>query len=91
MGFLESVNKHTVGNINEPPRDKTNKMSYAPSEDSDQPWHSPSLIRVFAVRMKKLPIERTVKTDQTGRMLRLIRVFARRTCHFVGFVMPLLN
>ena len=25
----------------------------APSEDSDQPWHPPSLIRVFAVRMKK--------------------------------------
>ena len=26
---------------------------FAPSEDSDQPGHSPSLIRVFAVRMKK--------------------------------------
>ena len=25
----------------------------APSEDSDQPGHPPSLIRVFAVRMKK--------------------------------------
>ena len=25
--------------------------------------------------------------DQTGRMPRLIRVFAGRTCHFVGFVM----
>ena len=37
----------------EPPRDKTNKVAYAPSEDSDQPGHSPSLIRVFAVRMKK--------------------------------------
>ena len=29
---------------------------------------------------------RTAKTDQTGRMPRLIRVFAGRTCHFVGFV-----
>ena len=37
----------------EPPRDKTNKMAFAPSEDSDQPGHPPSLIRVFAVRMKK--------------------------------------
>ena len=36
-----------------PPRDKTNKMACAPSEDSDQPGHPPSLIRVFAVRMKK--------------------------------------
>ena len=37
----------------EPPHDKTNKMACAPSEDSDQPGHPPSLIRVFAVRMKK--------------------------------------
>ena len=37
----------------EPHRDKTNKMAYAPSEDSDQPGHPPILIRVFAVRMKK--------------------------------------
>ena len=34
-------------------RDKTNKMACAPSEDSDQPGHLPSLIRVFAVRLKK--------------------------------------
>ena len=37
----------------EPPHDKTYKMAWAPSEDSDQPGHPPSLIRVFAVRMKK--------------------------------------
>ena len=36
--------------IIEPPRDKTIKMAYAPSEDSDQPGHPPSLTRVFAVR-----------------------------------------
>ena len=34
----------------EPLHDKTNKMACAPSEDSDQPGHPPSLIRVFAVR-----------------------------------------
>ena len=34
----------------EPPHDKINKMTYAPSEDSDQPGHLPSLTRVFAVR-----------------------------------------
>ena len=39
--------------IKEPPRDKTNKMACAPSEESDQPGHPPSLIRVFAVRIKK--------------------------------------
>ena len=35
------------------PHGKTNNMICAPSEDSDQPGHPPSLIRVFAVRMKK--------------------------------------
>ena len=29
--------------INEPPHDKTNKMVCAPSKDSDQPGHPPSL------------------------------------------------
>ena len=37
----------------EPPHDKTNKMVYVPSEDSDQPGHPPSLIRVFTVCIKK--------------------------------------
>ena len=37
----------------EPPHDKTNKIACAPSEDSDQPGHPPSMIRVFAARMKK--------------------------------------
>ena len=32
---------------------KPTKMAYVPSEDSDQPGHLPSLIRAFAVRMKK--------------------------------------
>ena len=59
-------------------------MTCAPSEDSDQPGHPQCLIRVFAVRMKKawvlkLPTERTAKTDWTGRMPRLISVFAGRT------------
>ena len=33
--------------------DKTNKVTCVSSEDSDQPGHPPSLIRVFFVRMKK--------------------------------------
>ena len=37
----------------DPPQDKTNKAACAPSEDSDQAGHPPSLIRVFAVRTKK--------------------------------------
>ena len=47
--------------------DKTKQNGCAPSDDSDQPGHPPSLIRVFAVRRKKAwvisyPTERTAKT-----------------------------
>ena len=54
------------GKSNESQHDKINQITCAPS-----------LIRVFAVHMKKhcgphLPTERTAKTDQTGRMPRLI-------------------
>ena len=38
-------------NIIEPQHDKTNKMTCAPSEDSDQPGHQPGLLRVFAVHL----------------------------------------
>ena len=37
----------------DPRLDKTNKIICAPSEDSDQPGHPPSLIRVSAVRLKQ--------------------------------------
>ena len=52
------------------------KHGCAPSEDSDQPGHPPSLIRVFAVR----------SMGSKGRELCLCwsEVFAGRTCHFVG-------
>ena len=52
----------------------------APSEDSDQHGHSPSLIRVFAVRMKK-PCALNYQLSAPGRlwMPRLIRVFVGRT------------
>ena len=50
----------------------------APSEDSDQPEHLPSLMREFAVPFGKLRTQcffmRTGKTDQTGQMPRLIWV-----------------
>ena len=64
----------------------------APSEDSDQPGHSPSLIKVFAVRMKKawvfsypLSTQRRLWSDwadaQADLSLRWVHT------HFVGFVM----
>ena len=64
---------------------------HAPSEDSDQPGHPPSLIRVFTVRVKKAWVliywVHSEVSDQTGHMPRMIRVFAGCTGHFVGFVM----
>ena len=60
----------------------------APSEDSDQPGHPPSLIRVFAVRMKKawvlsyqLSAERRLWSAQADLSLCWAHT------HFVGFVM----
>ena len=43
--------EQTSNTVIEPHRDKTNNLARAPCEDSDQPGHPPSLIRVFAVRL----------------------------------------
>ena len=54
-------------------------MTCAPSEDLDQPGHPPSLISLLCLHeetLGPLPIECTVKTDQTGQTVRLICVFA---------------
>ena len=75
----------------EPPHGKTNKMACAPSEDSDQPVHPPSLIRVFAVRMKKawvlsypLSAPRRLWSDWADAQADLSLRWAH--IHFVGFV-----
>ena len=76
----------------EPPRDKTNNMACALSEDSDQPGYSPSLIRVFAVRMKKawvlsylLSTQRRLWSDWAGAQTDLSFCWAQRSfcwfCH----------
>ena len=70
-------------------------MICAPREDSDQPGHKPSLISLRCPHEEtlgpQLSIEHTAKTDQTRRMPRLIRVFAGRKGHFVGFVIRRLS
>ena len=76
--------------LHEPQHDKSNKMTFVPSEDSDQRGHPSNLLRVFAVRMKKPRVLGYPLSAQR----RLIRrdgwpgwyVFAGRKCHFVGFV-----
>ena len=64
----------------------------APSEDSDQHGHPPSLIRVFAVRMKKpwvlnypLSAQRRLWSDWADAQADLNLRWAHT--HFVGFVM----
>ena len=49
------------------------------SETSLSAWRKPGSLATHWVHSED--------SDQTGRMLRLIRVFAVGTCHFVGFVM----
>ena len=68
----------------------------APSEDSDQPGHPPSLIRVFAVRMKKawilsyqLSAQRSLWSDWADAQADLSLRWAHT--HFVGFVMSWLS
>ena len=68
----------------------------APSEDSDQPGHPPSLIRVFAVHLKKpwvlsypLSAQRRLWSDWADAQADLSLRWAHT--HFVGFVMSWLN
>ena len=68
----------------------------ASSEDSDQPGHPPSLIRVFAARMKKhsvlsypLSAQRRLWSDWADAQADLSLCWAHS--HFVGFVMLRLN
>ena len=55
------------------------QCGFAPSEDSDQPGHPRSLIRVFCPHEETYPLSASEDSDQTGRMPRLIWVFAGRT------------
>ena len=66
----------------EPAHDKTNKVTCSSSKDLDQPWHPSSLIRVFAVCMKKA----WVLSYPFSLQRRLIRL-----CHCAGWSYSLLN
>ena len=67
----------------EPQHYKTNKMTCAPSEDSDQPGHPPSQ---WVAEDPMFLHADSEYSDQTGRMSMLIWVFAGRRGHFVGLV-----
>ena len=80
----------------EPKRDKTNKMTYLPSEVGlgiCLVWSESSLGTLWVAKDPKLLQADSDHEDfdQTGWMPRLIRAFARFKCHFVGFVVLLLS
>ena len=76
----------------EPPHDKTNKMSVCPAKTQISLGIRPVWLESSLSAWRKLGSLAThwahsEDSDQTGRMPRLIWVFAGRTYHFVGFVM----
>ena len=79
FAFLMALSiQHGSMFINDPQHNKTNKMTCAPSEDSDQPGRMSCLIRIFAVRI------RIIGSFATYADLSLH--WAGRTCHFVGYI-----
>ena len=98
LTFIVEVKQRRSWNVEraifiiEPRHDKTNKLTSVPSEDSEQSGHPPSLIRVFAVRMKKawvlsypLSTQRRHWLDWADAQADLSLRWAHS--HFVGFVM----
>ena len=74
------------------PHDKINKMTVCPvkthiSLDIRPVWSESWLCAQWVAKDPSFLHADSEDSDQTGRMPRLIWVFAGRTCHFVGFVM----
>ena len=77
--------------IFEPPHDKTNKLHLRPVKTRinlgiRQVWSKTSLCAQSVAKDTSFIYADSEDSDQTGRMPRLIWVFAGRTCHFVGVV-----
>ena len=72
----------------EPPHDKTNKMSVRLAKTQISPvWSESSLCAQWVAKDPSFLHADSEDSDQTGRMPRLIWVFAGHTCHFGDFVM----
>ena len=77
---------------NEPPHDKTNKMTVRLAKTQISlgirpVWSQSLLCAQLVVKDQNFLHADSEDSDQTGRMPKLIRVFAGRTVIFVGFVM----
>ena len=89
---LSLVRINNILNSFEPPHDKTNKMTVHPAKTQISlgirpVWSESSLSAQWEANDPNFLHADSKDSDQTGRMPRLIWVFAGRTCHFVGFVM----
>ena len=76
----------------EPPHDKTNKMTVRPANTQISlgihlVWSQSSLCAQWVAKDLSFLHADSEDSDQTGRVPRLIWVFAGRTCYYVGFVM----
>ena len=78
----------------EPPHDKTTKWHVCPAKTQISlgicpVWSESSLCAHLVAILKDLSFlyADSKDSDQTGRIPKLIWVFAMHTCHFVGFVM----
>ena len=74
----------SMTNEYEPWHDKSNKCIHPV-------WSEPSLCAHWVAKDPSFLHADSKDSDQTGRMPRLIWVFAGRTCHFLCFVMRRLN
>ena len=88
---LPALTTGTIGDTNWAALWQNQQSECAPSKDSEQPGHPPSLIRVFAVRMKKawvlsypLSAQRRLWSDWADAQADLNLCWAHT--HFVGFV-----
>ena len=87
---IKDRNPPLVPRRNEPPHDKTNNVAVRPAKTQISlgirpVWSESSLCTLSVAKDPSYLHADSEDSDQTGRMPRLIWVFAGRTCHFVGF------
>ena len=86
--FLCNTPITNIQEIYEPPHDKFNKTTVHPAKTKISLGIRPFwLCAQWVAKDPSFLHADSEDSDQTGRMPRLIWVFAGRTCHFVGFVM----
>ena len=96
LGIWDMVHQRCSTMKNEPPHDKTNKMTVCPAKTQISlgicpVWSESSLCAQWVAKDPGFLHADSGDSDQTGRLPRLIWVFARRFCQLVGYVMRQLN